>query len=166
MTIQQITTGEERRLAVEHWLSSASSDPGQTRRDWVEHPVAMLSCGSLFAAVRIPAAVVQAAAQSTDEAVIDAYLVGVVVGGPVIFDRYALWYYALVPAGTARRWDAPDTVCLGVGSSLGVPRPGLCRADNERVYWAVPMDSAAFLCSPNAVSQLVMLGRYRQVGRG
>ncbi|MEU0664143.1 hypothetical protein [Streptomyces lavendulocolor] len=167
MMVQHLTTGEERRLAVQHWLSSASPDPAQTLRQWVESSVAVLSCGTLFAAVRIPAAVVHAAAQSTDEAVSDAYLAGALVNGPVIHDRSARWYYALVPAGTARRrWDVPDTVCLGVGSSLGVPRPGLCGADGERVYWAVPMESAACLCVPYAVSQFVMLGRYRQVGRG
>ncbi|GGX37820.1 hypothetical protein [Streptomyces chryseus] len=165
MTVQQVTTGEERRLAVEHWLSSASPDPAQTRRDWVERSVVMLSCGSLFAAVRIPAEVVQAAARTTDEAVIDTYLAGALMDGPVIRDRYAHWYYALVPASTARGWDVPDTVCLGVGTSLGVPRPGLCAA-GERVYWAVPMDSAASLCSPHAVSQLVMTGRYRAAGHG
>ncbi|MFJ3100401.1 hypothetical protein [Streptomyces sp. NPDC086835] len=159
MTVQHVTSGAERQLATQHWLSSASSDPAQTRREWQERPVAMLSCGSLFAAVRIPADLVQAAAQQTDEALIDVYLAGALHNGPVICDRYAHWYYALVPASTARRWDVPDTVCLGRKSSLGVPRPGINRASGERLYWSVPMDSAAALCSPYAVVQLVMHGR-------
>ncbi|MBT2490667.1 hypothetical protein J7E96_19530 [Streptomyces sp. ISL-96] len=166
MTVQHVTSGAERQLAAQHWLSSASPDSAQTRREWQERPVAMLSCGSLFAAVRIPADLVQAAAQQTDAALIDVYLAGALHNGPVICDRYAHWYYALVPASTARRWDVPETVCLGVGASLGVPRPGLCGAESERVYWSVPMDSAGSLCSPHAVSQLVMTGRFKAVSHG
>ncbi|MER6617350.1 hypothetical protein [Streptomyces xantholiticus] len=163
--VARVTTGAERQLAVEHWLLSTSPDAQQVRAQWRESPIALLSCGAVFAAVRIPALVVRAAAHSTDRDVIDGYLAEAALDGPVICDRYAGWYYALVPVGTARRWDVPDTVCLGLGSTLGVPRPGLSGADDVRVYWSVPMDSAGALCSAHAVSQLVMTGRYRAGAR-
>ncbi len=161
-----ITSGAERRLAVEHWLLAAAPDRTRTRTEWEERPFAMLPCGGLFAAVRIPALVVQAAAGSADEEQVDAYLGDALMRGPVICDRYAGRYYALVPVSASRRWDVPGTVCLGVGSELGVPRPGLVAADCTRVYWSVPMDSAGELCSPSAVSQAVMTGRYRSVSHG
>jgi hypothetical protein len=161
----RVTTEGERQLAAGHWLLAAGPDAHQVREQWREHPIAMLACGGLFAAVRIPAAIVQAAGQSTDLDALDRYLADALLDGPVICDQHACWYYALVPASTARRWDVPDTTCLGVGSTLGVPRPGMRREDRARVYWSVPMDSAGMLCSPHAVSQLVMFGRHRAVTR-
>lgn len=121
----------------------------------------MLPCGSLFAAVRIPSDVIQAAAGSEDQDLVDQFLAEALMGGPVICDRYAALHYALVPASTAQRWDVPETICLGKGAELGVPRPGVAAADKTRVYWSVPMGSAGELCSPAAVSQAVMVGRYR-----
>jgi hypothetical protein len=161
----RVTTGAERQLSVGHWLVAAIPDAHQVREQWREHPVAMVACGGLFAAVRIPAAIVQAAGQSTDLDALDRYLAEALLDGPVICDQYAGWYYALVPASTARRWNVPDTTCLGVGSTLGVSRPGMHREDRARVYWSVPMDSAGRLCSPHAVSQLAMTGRHRAVTR-
>ncbi|MEU1622397.1 hypothetical protein ABZ479_34530 [Streptomyces sp. NPDC005722] len=32
-------------------------------------------------------------------------------------------YWRLVPAGTARAWNVPDTLVLGVGHHIGVPPP-------------------------------------------
>ncbi|MET9424660.1 hypothetical protein ABZY06_28670 [Streptomyces sp. NPDC006540] len=160
-----MTTGAERKLFVGRWLVAAIPDAHQVREQWREHPVAMVACGGLFAAVRIPAVIVEAAGQSTDLDALDRYLAQAQLDGPVICDQYAGWYYALVPASTSRRWDVPDTTCLGVGSALGVPRPGMRREDRARVYWSVPMDSAGMLCSPHAVSQLVMFGRHRVATR-
>ncbi|MFE4336089.1 hypothetical protein ACFRQM_44055 [Streptomyces sp. NPDC056831] len=161
-----LTTGVERSLAVEHWLLSTVPDRKRVRAEWRERLFALLPCGALFAAVRIPSSVLQAAAGSDDQDAVDQYLAEALMEGPVICDRYAARYYALVPAGTARRWDVPGTVCLGVGSELGVPRPGVAAADGTRVYWSVPMDSAGVLCSPAAVSQAVMVGRYRSATHG
>lgn len=159
-----VATGAERDLGG-HWLLSAAPDRGAARQEWYERSVALLPCGELFSAVRIPAALVHAAACTTDEAVIDVYLAGALLDGPVICDRYAGWYYALVPASTALRWDVPDLLCLGRESSLGVPRPGLTGAGRERLYWSVPTDPAGRLCLPDAVTQLVMVGRYMVVQR-
>ncbi|MFB7531462.1 hypothetical protein ACFC0C_25120 [Streptomyces sp. NPDC056178] len=161
-----LTTGAERRLAAEHWLLSTVQDRKRVRAEWDERPFALLPCGALFAAVRIPSTVVQAAAGSDDQEDVDHYLAEALMEGPVICDRYAARYYALVPASTARRWDVPDTVCLGKGSELGVPRPGVTAGDGTRMYWSVPMDSAGVLCPPYAVSQAVMVGRYRSVTHG
>lgn len=158
-----LTTGAERHLAVEHWLLSTVADRKRVREEWDERPFAMLPCGSLFAAVRIPSVVVQAAAGSKDQEVVDQFLAKALMDGPVICDRYAALHYALVPASTARQWDVPDTICLGKRAELGVPRPGVSAADKTRVYWSVPMGSAGELCSPAAVSQVVMVGRYRSV---
>lgn len=155
-----VTTAAQRQLAVEHWLLAAAPDRAVARTEWDDWHVALLSCGTIFSAVRTPASVVQAAARSTDPVVIDAYLVAALLEGPVICDRYADWYYVLVPASTAARWDVSSTVCLGRQSSLGVPRPGCTGADGVRVYWSVPMDSPAMLCSPQAVAQLVAAGRW------
>ncbi|MFF1834261.1 hypothetical protein ACFVXE_08650 [Streptomyces sp. NPDC058231] len=161
-----LTTGAERRLAVEHWLLSTVPDRQRVREEWRERRFAMLPCGALFAAVRMSSAVVQAAAGSEDQGDLDRYLADVLMNGPVICDRYAALYYALVPASAALRWDVPDTLCLGKGSELGVPRPGVAAAHETRVYWSVQMDSAGELCSPAAVSQAVTVGRYRSVSHG
>lgn len=154
-------------LAVSHWLLAAASDRAQARRDWQEQGVAVLACGALFSAVRMPAETVHAAAGSTDHATVDAYLSGALLGGPVICDNSMARYYALVPAGAARKWDVPGTVCLGIGWSVGVPPPGRAREDGwARMYWSVPMDSPGVLCSAGSVQQLVMTGRFREVSRG
>ncbi|WP_307712033.1 methyltransferase, FxLD system [Streptomyces sp. V4I23] len=158
-----MTTAAERHLAAEHWLLSATPDPEEARGEWRDRNVALLPCGTPFAAVRIPARLVQAAARTTDHAVIDAYLARALLDGPVICDRHAGWYYALVPASCALRWDVADTVCLGRESSLGVPGPGRTGLNGERLYWSAPMDSAGMLCSVYAVAQLVMIGRYLAV---
>ncbi|MCX4734298.1 hypothetical protein [Streptomyces sp. NBC_01363] len=161
-----LTTGAERLLAVEHWFLSTVADRRRVRVEWEERLVALLPCGPLFAAVRIPSFVVQAAAGSDQQDAVDRYLAEALAGGPVICDRHADQYYALVPVGTVRRWHVPGTVCLGSGQELGVPRPGLGGADGTRVYWSVPMDSAGELCSPAAVAQAVMVGRLRSMAHG
>ncbi|MFB6989123.1 hypothetical protein [Streptomyces sp. NPDC056304] len=161
-----LTTGAERLLAVEHWFLSTVTDRRRVREEWEERSLALLPCGALFAAVRIPSFVVQAAAGSDQQDAVDQYLAEALMGGPVIFDRYSAQYYALVPASTVRRWNVQGAVCLGAGSELGVPRPGLGGADGARVYWSVPMDSAGELCSPDAVAQIVTTGWYRFVAHG
>ncbi|MFE6494853.1 hypothetical protein [Streptomyces sp. NPDC057748] len=152
------TTGAERRLAVERWFSSTVPDRSRVREEWEKHAIALLPCGALFAAVRIPSFLGQAAAGTDEQAAVDRYLAEALMG-PVICDRHAGQYYALVPASTARRWGVPGSVCLGVGQDLGAPRPGLLFEEGARVYWSVPMGSAGELCSPGAVAQMVMAGR-------
>lgn len=165
MTVQ-ITTGAERHAAVADWLSAAAEDPAEPLRAWRRGTVALLRCGALFSAVRIPAGLVHAAAGATNRYAVDAYLERAVLGGPVVCDRYGRHYYALVPASTAQVWKIPAARCLGRGSWLGVPRPGMPISQDAAVYWSVPMDSPADLCVPGAVAQLVMTGRYREVAGG
>ncbi|MFE8910848.1 hypothetical protein [Streptomyces globisporus] len=102
--------------------------------------------------MRIPAARIQDAALSRDPADIDQWLARRLEGGPVICDRFAGWYYALVPASAARWWTESGTVCLGAGSVVGVPAPGTAEVSGARIYWSVPMDSPAMLCHPAAVA--------------
>ncbi|MFJ4879972.1 hypothetical protein ACIP93_32860 [Streptomyces sp. NPDC088745] len=162
----QVTTGRERRLAAAHWLLAASPDAEREVLRWKRWPVLALPCGGLFAAVRLSADIVELCANSTDQEVIDVYLEGALVGGPVICDRAARWYYVLVPVSASRYWQDRDAPCLGKGSILGVPRPGLTRADETRVFWSVPMDSPGCLVSPGAVSQLLFHYRYLAVFHG
>ncbi|GAB3010921.1 hypothetical protein GCM10023080_091920 [Streptomyces pseudoechinosporeus] len=68
----QIVTRAERELAVGHWLLSAAPDMRQARQEWARSGVALLRCGGIFTAVRIRAALVQAAADTDDPKVIDA----------------------------------------------------------------------------------------------
>ncbi len=164
--VTSLTTGAERLLAVEHWFLSTVMDRRRVREEWEERSLALLPCGPLFAAVRIPSLLVQAAAWSDQQDAVDRYLAEVLMGGPVICNRHADQYYALVPAGTVGRWNVPGVMCLDKGQALGVPRPGLGGADGARVYWSVPMDSAGELCSPAAVAQVVTVGRYRSVNHG
>ncbi|MFB7552966.1 hypothetical protein [Streptomyces sp. NPDC056154] len=121
-------------------------DRKRVRAEWDERPFALLPCGALFAAVRIPSTVVQAAAGSDDQEDVDHYLAEALMEGPVICDRYAARYYALVPASTARRWDVPDTVCLGKGSELGVPRPGVTAGDGTRLAERAADRASAGVC--------------------
>ncbi|MFD3978224.1 hypothetical protein ACFWR6_06525 [Streptomyces griseus] len=145
-------------MASGHWLLGAAEDRDRAQDAWQVGGVAMLRCGGLFSAVRIPEARIHDAVLSRDRAEIDRSLAQRLEGGPVICDRFAGWYYALVPASVARRWETPDTVCLGVGSLLGVPEPETVEDSGHRIYWSVPMDSPATLCHPSAVSGTITAG--------
>ncbi|MEW1637492.1 hypothetical protein AB0469_25895 [Streptomyces sp. NPDC093801] len=149
--------------AVAQWLRAAAAGRSGEGNVWRERGFLLLPCGVLFSAVRLSAELVQAAAASTDTAVIDLYLAGALDDGPVICDRHAGWYYALVPASTAHRWAVPGTVCLGGNSSLGVPHPSVNGTAGERLYWSVPMASPGLLCPPHAVAQLVEAARTQAV---
>lgn len=158
-----LCTRAERDLAVGHWLLSAALDRSEARAQWAEQGVTVLRCGGIFAAVRIPAELVHAAAGTSAPGEVCAYLAEALHGGPVLVDRHGTRYYALVPASTARWWDVPDCECLGVGACLGVPRPGISAPEAASPsYWAVPMDSPGVLCTPDDVSRLVMTGRHQR----
>ncbi|MCF3132478.1 hypothetical protein [Streptomyces olivochromogenes] len=159
----------ERRLAAQHWLLSTLPEFGRdrARMEWQEHGITMLPLGTLFAAVRLPGPLVQAAAASTTPADVDHVLGEALQGGPVICDRYRSRYYALVPASVPRKWQqavkdwqAGHVAVFGQGTYLGVPR---LDADTERPdpesYWSVPMDSPATLCAPLHVAHLIAVGQ-------
>ncbi len=160
-----VHTTADRRLAVEHWLLAAHPEPKQARAEWAEHGVALLPLGTLFSAVRIPAALVQALAATTELPELDAFLEDALDGGPVICDPSGSRYYALVPASVPRTWRAAvddwrtqDVDALGRGSYLGVPRVDAVEPRPLGTYWSVPMPSAAVLCPPLTVARLIAAG--------
>lgn len=158
-----VHTSADRELATAHWLLAAADNRDQARTQWRQQGIALLRCGTLFTAVRIPARLVHAAASSEDPSTVDAFLTEALHGGPVICDPRGRHYYALVPASTASRWRHPAAECLGRDTYLGVPRLDAAGLDSRTwaSYWSVPMSSAAELCSPEAVSQIVVLGSFR-----
>lgn len=164
----QVCTTAERRLAAEHWLLSTLPEAGRERArvEWQAYGVALLPCGTLFAAVRLPGPLVHAVAASTTPADVDAVLDEALQGGPVICDQYRQRYYVLVPASVSRTWrDAAkdwrrDNVeVLGRESYLGVPRVEATEGHpTAESYWAVPMESAGVLCTPLRVARLIAAG--------
>jgi len=147
-----------------HWLLSAAKEERTARQQWAEHGIALLSCGGIFSAVRIPGDLVRAAAGATRTEEVNAYLRQALNGGPVFVDTYSNLYYALVPSSTARCWnvrDLPGVECLGRDHYLGVPATDRTEPGG-RSYWCVPMDSPGALCEPAAVVELVNNGQRRR----
>ena len=157
-----VTTRPERYLAVTHWLLGAAKDRDQVRAQWEElGGIALLPCGGLFSAVRVPANLVWAAAGAQDLENVDVYLTNWFDGGAVFMDLHALLYYFLVPSSTAWRWperEFPGVSCLGRNTYLGVPAVQLTQPKGS-AYWCLPMDSAGDLCYVDEVEQLIKAGR-------
>jgi hypothetical protein len=159
---------KDREAAIRSWLLAAAQNVEEARTQWRESGMALLRVGGLFGAVRISTGLVRAASATDNGREIDAFLAEALHGGPVFMDRYAQWYYALVPVSTGQRREwlttrrDPDAHFLGSGCFLGVPRP----EDTEpqkgvRSYWCVPMDGPGTLTIPDAVSRLLALARFR-----
>ncbi|MGW6912086.1 hypothetical protein [Streptomyces sp. NPDC054940] len=154
------------------WLLSAHPSPPRARLEWQEHKVALLPLGTLFSAVRTPGRLVfeLVGAEEPDE--VDPFLDDALDGGPIICDPHQRRYYALLPASTPRNWRtlAQDWQAqLGVdildrGTYLGVPQLSETEANTRSCasYWAVPMLSAAMLCSPLKVAELLATVRRSQ----
>ncbi|MFF5565344.1 DUF6415 family natural product biosynthesis protein [Streptomyces sp. NPDC012623] len=83
-----------------------------------------------------------------------------VLGGPVICDP-GVWFYALVPVGTAGVWAGPPGVVLGAGVWCAVPSVGSTVPEGRRPYWSVPPESPGQLCDPERVAALLRAGRER-----
>ncbi len=115
---------------VSHWLLGATESRNRARMEWQELGVTMLQTGRIFSAIRMSARLVQAAAGTSDIDAVDSYLVRGLVGGPAIHDPDRCRYYALVSADLGRPWEVTrDLEPLGLGSYVGVPRPGLTAAE-------------------------------------
>ncbi len=160
-------TRQEREQAARGWLLLSAEHPAQARREWDDSGIALLRCGALFAAVRVSGDLVRAAAGTGNTAKIDAFLAEALQGGPVFMDLYAQRYYVLVPVSAGQRyeWAArrdPEAEFLGRGCFLGVPRPDATEPEGVRSYWCVPMDGPGNLASPDAVSQLLAVARFRR----
>lgn len=165
-----IHTSADRRLAIEHWLLSTLPEAGRThaRDEWNEFGVTVFPLGTLFSAVRLPAALVQAVAASRATEDIDAVLEETLGGGPVICDVRGERYYALVPASVpttwqdaAGDWRKADVGVLGRGWYLGVPRMDATEPGLTDSYWSVPMPSMASLCTALSVARLIAAGVHR-----
>lgn len=160
-----VRLGTQRQLSVSEWLLAAAAvDIKHARVDWADRGIALMRCGSIFAAVRIPAEMVHAAAGAEDRDRIDIFLGEVLEGGPVFIDASSQRYYVLVHVSTEGFLDeigalAPDVEWLGSGTYLGVPDPMRHTQGGIRSYWCVPMYGPGVLCSPNAVARLIALGR-------
>ncbi|WP_260606822.1 hypothetical protein [Streptomyces sp. WAC08241] len=150
----------ERELAAATWLLLSARDAKAARHEWATYGVALLRCGALFSAVRMPAGLVHAAADSEGREEVAHFLDVVLRGGPVIHDAGGRQFYALTPASTARYGQTAGAECLGSDSLLGVPATDVTEPDPRRsAYWVVPMDGPGTLCVPGAVAKLVGIGR-------
>ncbi|MET9322022.1 hypothetical protein ABZX75_17775 [Streptomyces sp. NPDC003038] len=154
------STRGTRQLAVAQWLMSAATSREEARHEWATYGMALLRCGTLFTAVRIPAAYMHAAAEAEAPDTVASFLTGALDGGPVFYDPRGRHFYALVPASTARLWDVPFAECFGRDSFLGVPAINRVGPDGTHdAYWVVPMDGPGDLCAADDVADLVLYGR-------
>ncbi|MFJ4787547.1 hypothetical protein [Streptomyces sp. NPDC088794] len=155
-------------VAVAEWLLFAAPDTSQALQDWRLTGTTVLPCGDSFSAVRIPAAVVQAAANRREPAAIAERLVDALLGGPVVVSTDGTSYFALTPsAGPVRQLPA-GIEYLGQSALLMVPRPDLTdpRLHGHASYWAVPMLEPGNLCQLDAALQLAAVGRHRHLTKG
>ncbi|WP_155056618.1 hypothetical protein [Streptomyces blattellae] len=156
-----LTTLRERQFAATSWLLGAADDRDLARRQWDDQGIALLCCGGILAAVRIPARLVWAIAKTEQLEKVDAFLGEWFDGGAMFMDVHSHMYYALVP-GTPK-WplndrDFPGVDCLGRDNFLGVPASRLTRPKG-RAYWCLPMQSPGDLCYVDEVEKLVRIGR-------
>ncbi|WP_052318968.1 hypothetical protein [Streptomyces pluripotens] len=162
------TTLPERQFAATSWLLGAADDRDTARRQWDEQGIALLCCGGILSAVRIPARIVWAAAKSDELGKVDAFLARWFDGGAAFMDLHAQRYYALVP-GTAgwrlRERDFPGVSYLGRDNFLGVPASRITEPKG-RGYWCLPMQSPGDLCYLDEVESLVLTGRAALGERG
>lgn len=144
------------RFIVE-WLARAAPVPEQARCEWTDRGVALLPCGRTFGAVRLPAALVHAAADTDDTDAVAAALRA--LDGPVIHDgRVTTPYYALVQPHAGLVWDgAEDTPALGPESYLGVPRLDWQRPPGP--HWLIPPRREGDLCRPSLVRAFIAEAR-------
>lgn len=161
---------KDREFAVGTWLLAAALDLREARAAWkTRNGIALLRCGGLFGAVRLSTGLVRAAAATQNTAEVDAFLAEALHGAPVFMDQFAQWYYVLVPVSTGQRREwrasrlAPAAEFLGGNTFLGVPRPDATEPEGVRSYWCVSMNGPGALAVPDVVSQLVAVGRFRQV---
>ncbi|MEU2738022.1 hypothetical protein ABZ656_22280 [Streptomyces sp. NPDC007095] len=153
--------GQDRDLAVEHWLCCASQAPKEARQAWRDEGTPLLRCGILFTAVSLPGYLIHSVAGSTEPAEVDAFLAQALEGGPVIASGGLMRYWALVPPSAVDGWTDPASECLAPGTFLGVPPIHRKRHQPGLSYWSVAINSPAILCSAGLVSRLSRMGQTR-----
>lgn len=148
------------RTPIAAWLLRGHSSPPQAWAEWEDHNLAMLPLGKQFAAVRLRGELVHAA-MGTDDPQRFAAPLGELVDGPVIHDRTACVFYALVHSEAGKHWrhreravfmcsDEEITVFLGV--------PSLDRTYPPGNYWVVAPRFDGDLCDMTALAALVDRG--------
>jgi hypothetical protein len=151
----------ERDFETERWLLSTLVGEGRDRArvEWQELGMTVLPLGTHFSAVRIPGALVHAAAKGDEQSTVTMRLAEY-LRGPVIHDPGFDRYYALVPTSTDQVGVVGGTQYLSSGTYLGVPRTDQVELDKETLgsYWAVPMAGPQALCRLVDVCEFVLLG--------
>ncbi|MET9035295.1 hypothetical protein [Streptomyces mirabilis] len=153
----KLVTARERCAAVSSWLLTATEDRALGRKQWAEGGIALLSCGGVFSAIRIPGLMVWAVAGTDELTEVDVFLGRALDGGPVFMDLHSNLYYLLVPGSFSWRWndrDFPGVECLGQDHFLGVPDIRLT-VPRGRSYWCVPMNSPGELCNSGDAERFV-----------
>ncbi|MFJ5114197.1 hypothetical protein ACIQAD_26555 [Streptomyces sp. NPDC088551] len=148
--------------AIARWLTSSSPHPAVAHHAWQDGRPVMLRTDGPYEAVRMPRSLVHLAAESSAPDVVSDVLAEA-LKGPVICAP-GRWYYALVPPGTCETWQSVEAVVCGRGGWLGIPRPGCTAPTPVAPYWAVPVEQAGKLCAPDAVAELLRVGRARLEG--
>ncbi|MGW6600919.1 hypothetical protein [Streptomyces sp. NPDC055036] len=155
-----VRTGMQNAIA--RWLTSSSQALAVAHEAWEGGRPAMLRTGNPYDAVRMPLTLVHAAAESSAPDVVVGVLAKTLDGPVICHPRH--WYYALVLPGTCETWRSAEAVVRGPGARLGIPRPDRTDPTPVTPYWAVPVEQAGKLCGPDAVAELLRVGRARLEG--
>ncbi|MFH8977995.1 hypothetical protein [Streptomyces sp. NPDC017890] len=157
----------ERHLAAEAWLLAAAPRTNQFRREWNEGGAAFPRCRDLSTALRVPAAVVFAAAGTGDPHATSGFPTEEVEEEPVIAHHGATPFSFLMPARTGRRpAPAPGPDHLAARTWLGAPTLRATCPQGAQSCRPVPMTGIAELCNGGLVARLVQRGHHSLGGGG
>lgn len=147
-----MTMLEGNKRLISTWLAEADAHPDTVHEAWAERGVALLPLGRRFDAVRVPAARIHAAVQSSEAHTVAAFL-GDWLAGPVIRDIRSGHgpYYVLISPDSA--WNGAEER-LSTDTFLGVPRLG--HPVSMLTRWVVPPTVPGDLCEPAHLSALLM----------
>ncbi|KNB52929.1 hypothetical protein AC230_09945 [Streptomyces caatingaensis] len=123
------------------WLVSRTVHPRLVHEAWDMGCTAGIEVGHHFDIVHLSARAVEdgIVGVRTDEAIRSAFLTAGIAHG-VIASRRRDSYTVLVPPGTARTWDAPDTTGTGADDPhryLRAPHPRL--REGPGAFWLLPV---------------------------
>jgi hypothetical protein len=133
--------------AAARWLLLAAESPETAVREWRARGVALLACGRVFDAVRVPCDLVRSAVSGADDVRAAGVLQTALGGGPVFVDRVTRQVHALTAPGTWSTERVPRVEHLGRGCYLGVPLPGPA-TPRSRACWAGPVERYACAARP------------------
>jgi hypothetical protein len=144
------------------WLARSHPRPSEAARELQTAGFALLAMGWRISAIRMPGALVHAAAGTEDHDEVGEYLLDRLDGAVSLDQRHASgpFYYALVHGHAGLTWQHDRLAeCLGDGVYVGVPAP--YRVEPPGPHWIVPPRYDGDLCRPHAVAELVKLGHSR-----